>query len=250
MDKVIARVQKLLNLAGNNPNENEAAAAVEKAHAILAEHNLDMAHIKSADVGEKDSEDMLRQKLDVESKISTKSINWLWNAVAQAHFCKMYMTTNHRGKKVYTFIGRKINTIVAAQMAQYLTTTVWRLMREEAARVEKERPGAGFKPSGALNSNFVTNFIEGAVRRLCVRLREMETGGASRNALVLYNADEARLNELFISSSLGIKLRAARSSGNARHNADAYARGNEAGGKISFNQQVGGSSAKPTKMIK
>jgi hypothetical protein len=244
MDKIIARVQKLLNLAGNNPNENEAAAAVEKAHAILAEHNLDMAHIKASSL-DKEPEDMLRTNLDIETKIKIKSFSWLWNAVAKAHFCKLYQRTNHKGHKVYTFVGRRINTIVAAQMAQYLSTTVWRLMREEAKRVEAERPGAGFKPTGALNSNFVTNFVEGAVHRLMKRLKEMETSGAQENALVLYNADEAKLNEAYIREQLGIRLRAGRNSGNARHNSDAYARGDRAGGNISLNQQVSASSPKP-----
>jgi len=253
MEKIIEKVQKLLNLAGNNPNENEAAAAVEKAHAILAEHNLDMAHIKEADLGGKDSADMIRQKMAVENKIKLKSIGWLWNAVAEAHFCKLYKTNSSKGK-VYTFVGRKINTIVAAQMAQYLTTTVWRLMREEAVRVDSEIPGSGFKPSGALNSNFVTNFIEGAVRRLCKRLKEMETSGGAKNALVLYNSDEAKLNDEFISQALGIVLRSARNSGHANYNHDAFSRGDRAGGNISLNQQVGAGQPKPqvgaTKLIR
>jgi hypothetical protein len=244
MDKIIARVQKLLNLAGNNPNENEAAAAVEKAHAILAEHNLDMAHIKEADLNSKEGADMVREKMDVESKFKLKSFSWLWNGVAKAHFCKLYMRKTPKGT-IYTFVGRRINTIVAAQMAQYLTTTVWRLVREEAKKVDAEMPGAGFKPTGALNSNFVTNFVEGAVLRLCKRLQEMETSGGAKGALVLYNADEARLNEEFIRQALGIKLKASKNSGSARRNSDAFSRGDRAGGNISLNQQVGGSKPSP-----
>jgi hypothetical protein len=245
-DKIIDKVQKLLNLAGNNPNEAEAAAAVKKAHDLLAAHNLDMAHVKEFEAkGLKEPEDMLRTKLDIETKIKVRAYSWLWNSVAKAHFCKLYQRTNHRGQRIYTFVGRKINTIVAAQMAQYLSTTVWRLMREEAKKVDAVRPGAGFKATGALNSNFVTNFIEGAVMRLCKRLEEMETTGGNKNALVLYNADEAKLNEAYIREELGINLKHAKSSARANHNSDAYNRGDAAGSGISFNQQVGGSSPKP-----
>ena len=41
-EKIIERIRKLLALAGNNPNEAEAALAMEKAQAELALHNLSM----------------------------------------------------------------------------------------------------------------------------------------------------------------------------------------------------------------
>ena len=39
-ETVIAKIQKLLALAGNNPNENERNAAMERAHRMLAQHNF------------------------------------------------------------------------------------------------------------------------------------------------------------------------------------------------------------------
>ena len=43
---VIAKIEKLLALAGNNPSEAEAQAAMLKAQKLMAEHNLDMAQFK------------------------------------------------------------------------------------------------------------------------------------------------------------------------------------------------------------
>lgn len=36
MNKIAEKVQKLLNLAGNNPNQEEAQAALLKAQALMA----------------------------------------------------------------------------------------------------------------------------------------------------------------------------------------------------------------------
>lgn len=46
VDRVIARVQKLLSL-GSSPNENEAQAALTKARELLLRHNLDPARLRS-----------------------------------------------------------------------------------------------------------------------------------------------------------------------------------------------------------
>ena len=43
---VIAKIEKLLALAGNNPSEAEAQAAMLKAQKLMAEHNLDMAQFQ------------------------------------------------------------------------------------------------------------------------------------------------------------------------------------------------------------
>lgn len=42
---VVARVRKLLNLAGNNSNENEASSAASKAQEIMAEFNISLSEI-------------------------------------------------------------------------------------------------------------------------------------------------------------------------------------------------------------
>lgn len=44
---IISKIEKLLALAGNNPSENEAQAAMLKAQKLMAEHNLDMAQFEN-----------------------------------------------------------------------------------------------------------------------------------------------------------------------------------------------------------
>lgn len=48
-EKIIEKIQKLFNLAGNNPNENEAKAALLKAQELMAKYNLDQDKLTGAD---------------------------------------------------------------------------------------------------------------------------------------------------------------------------------------------------------
>lgn len=45
-NKIISKIEKLLALAGNNPSEQEAQAALLKAQQLMAEHNLDMTQFQ------------------------------------------------------------------------------------------------------------------------------------------------------------------------------------------------------------
>lgn len=50
---IISKIEKLLALAGNNPSEAEAQAAMLKAQKLMAEHNLDLAQFKDQPKEEK-----------------------------------------------------------------------------------------------------------------------------------------------------------------------------------------------------
>lgn len=49
MEKIVAKIQKLFALAGNNPSEQEAASALLKAQALLAKYNLSQADVEGGE---------------------------------------------------------------------------------------------------------------------------------------------------------------------------------------------------------
>lgn len=49
-EPVVSKIKKLLALALNNPNEAEATAAMQKAHALMEQHAVDEARVRGADV--------------------------------------------------------------------------------------------------------------------------------------------------------------------------------------------------------
>lgn len=54
-NNIISKIEKLLALAGNNPSEAEAQAAMLKAQQLMAQHNLDMAQFKNKSKEEKEA---------------------------------------------------------------------------------------------------------------------------------------------------------------------------------------------------
>lgn len=54
-NKIISKIEKLLALAGNNPSEQEAQAALLKAQQLMTEHNLDMSQFQGQSKEEKEA---------------------------------------------------------------------------------------------------------------------------------------------------------------------------------------------------
>lgn len=124
---VIDKVQKLLALAGNNPNENEAAAASAKAMELLAAYNLDMAIVGKTAKGSQRSDNKLKGGL----------YGWqrdLWKASCELNFC-MYWSIKGLAKGStyeHRILGREENVIGARIMAEYLQQTIERITQDYA----------------------------------------------------------------------------------------------------------------------
>lgn len=67
MDNIADKVQKLINLAGNNPNEEEAKSALLKAQALMAKYNLKQSEL-NADEEIKYSLEVCKGKIDPRRK--------------------------------------------------------------------------------------------------------------------------------------------------------------------------------------
>lgn len=233
--KIIERVQKLLALAGNNPNEHEAAAAIEKAHGILAAHNLSMATVEQHQAKDAGSDE--RTSTATETNFSEKQYSWLWDSVAKLNYCFCFQQRPdpHKRATFYTIVGRPINVIITTQMAMYLCQTVRRLANEEAKRL------------GRTDHRFKNAFLAGAAARLHARLtamRDEEQAKGAGNALVLWSGDEQLKNERFIAESMGVTLKDRKDRQSSYDSAGMRA-GRAAGDRISLDQQVGSGTKRP-----
>ena len=137
----IRKIEKLLALAGNNPNEAEAAAAMAKVQELLAQYNLDMASVGDAPVDKSRGEQRLKGGL-------YKWQRALWKSVAELNFC-MYWSTyeidmskravyknqwgeRRMGRKTFKHkvLGRRVNVVSTQIMAEYLEQAIERLVRD------------------------------------------------------------------------------------------------------------------------
>src|SRR5581483_7873999 len=112
-NSIIKKIQKLIALAGNNPNEHERARAMEKATELLAQHNL--------------TESQVMQKYHDVVLHQVQSINsqpWI-RAVFQAVDC-LYFTKTLYGKEGKDsawhpiLVGTPENCQVAESIARWL----------------------------------------------------------------------------------------------------------------------------------
>ena len=136
MMKVVERIEKLMRLAGSNPNEAEAASALTKAQELLAAYNLDMSVIEQASGAS-------TKRLDEQfSGGMHKYQRQLWRHIAELNFC-FYWTQKNRAeegsyaakrKRKFThqhrIVGRQVNVVSSKNMAIYLEKTIERLCRD------------------------------------------------------------------------------------------------------------------------
>lgn len=136
-EKLMDKVNKLLALAGNNPSEAEAQAAMLKAQKLIAEYNLDMGSFK-----EKDEIVMLRAEHPNNNGYRTH----LAVIIAENFRCKAIMS----GSQVH-FIGYKADAEVCVEVFNY----AYKICRRGGQRAERlARKKYGYNPSGTANSYF------------------------------------------------------------------------------------------------
>lgn len=189
IQSIIDKVQKLLALAGNNTNENEAAAATEKAMALLEAYNLDMAVIGKTGKGQQRNDTRLKGGL----------YGWqrnLWDSVARLNFCNYWFIRGLARGSVYEhrILGSQANVASTKVMADYLQQAVERAARDYA---KLQYPG---------QSIFIREMIafrEGMSRRLCERLERKRWDTLNEERA---KAEEARRNQPAGTGGTGLVL--------------------------------------------
>jgi hypothetical protein len=252
-EKLAERIRKLLALAGNNSNEHEAIAAMERASELMAEHNLTMAHVDALGTGDERVEDTYRSAHARQTWARS-----IWAEVAELNFCFWcYRSPTRRdyyhrlsdGRlelkpprdvDEHILVGTRANIESTKAMAVYLVETVERLAREcEDARGVHEKHA----------------FKLGCARRLAQRLRnlrlqrmkamEVKRDAPTENSKLptladVYRAHESANRDLYLKLHNGHMPRGGSALGTSR--ASAYARGHAAGDAIGLDAQVRRSS--------
>lgn len=144
--KILEKVEALLRLAAKNTSEAEAASASAKAMELLTAYNLSVD-----DVGKGGkSSDAKREQQKIKGGMYQYQRD-LWSIISKLNFC-LYWTIEHKvprtirrrnnwtglmedrvvdGKEFrHTVVGKRMNVKATMMMAQYLETTIERLVKE------------------------------------------------------------------------------------------------------------------------
>lgn len=233
MDKIVARIKKLLALAGNNSSEAEAMLAMEKAHELLAQHGLSMSSVtqESAEKRLNQPQRVMRMPWEIT----------VFSALGKLNFCSTY-TMRYGGGKTVFFVGRESSIETARLMAEYVIDTITRLSSEAAREFRKE--------TGATEKqwfDYRRSFRFAAATRIherCMELRrEREAGptttssGTNLPALASLYTQETKANQLTLQQH-GITLKKGPASRIKLKSSSGYAAGRAAGDTIALNRQV------------
>lgn len=166
--KAIETVQKLLNLANNNPNEAEATAAMSKAQALMEAYAIDQSTVERAS-----GKDGKREEAKNAGGLYQYQRD-LWHWVAELNFCVYWTQREYYDKRVtrdgYTYnrrsyrfvhriVGRTVNVATTKIMAEYLEGTIERLTRERL-----DGDGTQFF------TRWAVSYREGMAARICQKL--------------------------------------------------------------------------------
>lgn len=238
MDKLIERVTKLLALSKSS-NENEAAVAMEKAQAILAEHNLTLEAVQE-------------KANKVEHKVvhhrtfklhpARPWLRMLANAVGMLYFCKNFFMSQKQGSHKYDwhfFVGKKHDALVASMMFEYLAATIQRLELEHADRLFTNNK----KRHSAFRNAFRLECVERLQERIMERIEAAKRGEVHsvsnvRNlpALASMYLISLEQNKSYIEEMFG-DLNVVQSRGRSQSETGRRL-GREAGNKISLDAQL------------
>ena len=161
MEEIIAKIQKLLNLADNNSNENEAIAAALKAQEMMAKYHIELDQLDS----KKESHEITQEIYWASDKHDMKK----WKAgfatiVANNFRCKTYFLN---GKNV-VFYGYKDDAKIALNVFKFL----YEAGNKFAVRYYNQCKKEGKETRGVMNT-YLIGFREGiasVLEKQCVAL--------------------------------------------------------------------------------
>lgn len=111
-EKIIEKIKNLLDLAGNNPNENEAMAAALKAQELMAKYNIDSSAVNTEEI----EKEFFHATYNDTGKHEMKK--WkvtLSNIIARNFCCRLYF----HGTSV-VFYGYKKDAQIAVEVFRFL----------------------------------------------------------------------------------------------------------------------------------
>ena len=165
-ENILDKIKKLLSLATNNSNANEAAVAAAQAQALMSRHAIDALMLETpVEEEEKIEKDVLS---GAPSKKRSMWKGQLAMALCGVNMCKVYTQQSHEGYR-FMIIGRPSDAATVRYMFLYLVREIERLC--DLAAHAYDNPG----------KTWCNNFKIAAVDTIAERLREVHA--ATRTAM-------------------------------------------------------------------
>ena len=196
--KASETIQKLLNLAAKAGTPAEAEAAMAKATLLMEKYNLDQATVEGSDKA--------KRTKDLVDGGFLEWNRWLWQSVAELHFCiywsqkyrtKEKVPQTHRIAGVYVgmrmvyamrrrhaLVGKQLNVRLTIGMAQYLQGAIERVLAERLA-------GDPVAQGQNMKTKWAHDFRKGVAMGLIRKLRDKRDEVKAKDAQDRRKAERA-----------------------------------------------------------
>lgn len=154
MEKILNKIKNLLDLANNNPNENEAIAAALKAQELMAKYNIELDQLND----KKETREIVKEIYHQSDKHEMRK--WkigLAGIIAQNFRCKVYFMN----KKDVVFYGYKEDAKIALNVFTYL----YEIGNKFAVRYYNKCKKEGKETRGVMNT-YLVGFKDGVAEVL------------------------------------------------------------------------------------
>lgn len=154
MEKILNKIKNLLDLANNNPNENEAIAAALKAQELMAKYNIELDQLDD----KKETREIVKEVYYQSGKHEMKK--WkigLAAIIAQNFRCKTYFL----GGQDVVFYGFKEDAKIALEVFTYL----YEIGNKFAVRYYNKCKKEGKETRGVMNT-YLVGFRDGVAEVL------------------------------------------------------------------------------------
>ncbi len=242
--KIIERIRKLLAVAASSSgaSENEMEIAMRRAHALIAQHNIDITLVENSP--------------EKEEPVGTDTFHWgktgnanragPWSrfiamAIAKLNFCGYYYTRVGSHSDAHIFIGHEVNRTVARMVSQYVIDTIAAEARQQARLNPDDKA-------------YLNTFRNAAAKRIVARCDAMvreatAADSAPGTALALRNAyeREAQAVRSYKEEKLDLRTRRQNARGGSVTGAAA---GAAAGDRVSLRPELGASTSPSPRALK
>ena len=165
MEKILEKIKNLLDLANNNPNENEAMAAALKAQELMAKHGIDSSAIDSDESEKELYKAIYRDSGKHEMK------KWkigLAETIARNFCCKVWFRTISGHGIDVVFYGYKKDAKIAVEVFKFL----YEMGNKLAVRYYNQCKKEGRNTKGIMNTYLIgfRDGIKDVLDRQCTAL--------------------------------------------------------------------------------
>jgi hypothetical protein len=159
---IISKIEKLLALAGNNPSEAEAQAAMLKAQKLMAEYNLDMAQFK----------DQPQEKKEAVTEYFQGYHNTGWAISLARVICDNFRCNLLRAAGYgLVFVGLKEDVAICKAVFTFAAKTLDKNMMKLRRQYRKQG-----LPTDGISGDYAAGFIAGLKAKYKEQVEENDWG--------------------------------------------------------------------------